>query len=125
MVVDTNIFIDHLRAKNKLSTQLVNAYENSEIFISTVTIYELYMGVDSSEKSDYIELITKPFRVYNFDKPTSIVAGKIFRELKKKNKLIEFRDIFIAATCIANKQSLLTKNIKHFERIEELILYKI
>lgn len=34
--------------------------------------------------------------------------------------MIEFRDIFIAATCVVNKASLLTLNKKHFTRIAGL-----
>jgi tRNA(fMet)-specific endonuclease VapC len=36
--------------------------------------------------------------------------------------MIEFRDIFIAATCIVNELPLITLNKKHFKRIEELKL---
>ncbi len=125
MVVDTNIFIDHLRAKDKLTTELFKSYSKSELFISPVTIYELYMGVNSDEKKNYIELIIEPFRIYNFDKSTSLEAANIFIQLKKKNQLIEFRDIFIAATCIVHNQPLLTKNTKHFQRIEGLVLYEL
>lgn len=125
MVVDTNIFIDHLRAKDKLKTALFNTYSNSELFISPVTIYELYMGVNSVEKKKYIELIVEPFQVYNFDKTISIEAANIFLQLKRKNQLIEFRDIFIAATCIINNQPLLTKNTKHIQRIKKLTLHNL
>jgi len=47
-------------------------------------------------------------------------AAKLFQKLKQNNALIEFRDIFIAATAIANNIPLITLNKKHFQRIEGL-----
>lgn len=44
MVADTGIFIEHLRAKDKLSTTLYKISENQDRYISAVTMYELYMG---------------------------------------------------------------------------------
>lgn len=47
MVADTGIFIEHLRAKDKLSTTLYKIADGSEIYISAVTLYELHMVVRS------------------------------------------------------------------------------
>ena len=50
------------------------------------------------------------------------IASSIAKKLKAENKIIEFRDIFIAATAIANNMPLTTLNIKHFNRIDDLEL---
>jgi len=47
MVIDTGIFIEHLRAKDKSNTTLYLLPANSELFISSVALYELYMGAAS------------------------------------------------------------------------------
>ena len=122
MVVDSNIFIEHLRAKHKNKTELLKIYENPYLFTSSITIYELYMGNNSEEKILELEMLLSPFIILNFNKLIAIEAAKIYNLLKKKNQLIEFRDIFIAATCIVNNQPLLTRNTKHFSRIEDLKL---
>lgn len=44
IVIDTNIFIDFLRAKNKTTTALYKIADNLNICISSVTLYELLMG---------------------------------------------------------------------------------
>ena len=49
-------------------------------------------------------------------------ASEIFHALKQQNKLIEFRDIFIAAAAIVYQMPLKTLNIKHFQRVEGLTL---
>jgi len=43
---------------------------------------------------------------------------KFTLHLRQQNKMIEFRDIFIAATCLVNDLPVKTLNLKHFERID-------
>ena len=58
-----------------------------------------------------------------FDVNQSIIAAETFRELKRRNTLIEFRDILIASAAISERIPLATLNTKHFERIKALNLY--
>ncbi len=59
MVIDTGIFIEHLRAKDKFKTSLYLIPENTELFISSVSLYELYMGATTKEKEKDILLLTE------------------------------------------------------------------
>jgi len=47
-----------------------------------------------------------------------MIAAEVYHDLRKRNKMIEFRDLFIAATAIAHDLPVLTLNKKHFERIK-------
>ncbi|KAA8486841.1 tRNA(fMet)-specific endonuclease VapC [Arcticibacter tournemirensis] len=120
MVADTGIFIEHLRAKDKLSTTLYKISENTSIFISAVTVYELYMGATTKEKEQDVSVITENFIVLPFTDAVAQKAAEIYHKLRLSNQMIEFRDIFIAATCIVNELPLVTLNKKHFKRIEGL-----
>lgn len=120
MVIDTGIFIEHLRAKNKTETTLYRLADSSDLFISAISIYELYMGATNSDKIKDIEMITDGLIVLPFDDRVAISSAEIFLELKRKNQLIEFRDIFIAATCISNELPIATLNKKHFKRVDGL-----
>ncbi|RYE10932.1 MAG: type II toxin-antitoxin system VapC family toxin [Sphingobacteriaceae bacterium] len=122
MVVDTSIVIQHIRAKNKFSTTLYNLTEQEIIFISTVSMYELYIGAHSKDKQNDVRLSTKKLIVLPFTHSISVQAAEIFLQLKAKNQLIEFRDIFIAATCISHNLPIATLNKKHFERVEGLAI---
>ena len=44
MVIDTSIFIEFLRAKDKTKTALFLIPDDEQIFISSITLYELLMG---------------------------------------------------------------------------------
>lgn len=120
MVIDTGIFIEHLRAKDKTQTTLYKLAEKENLCISAVSLYELYMGATSSEKIKDVEQLTGGLNILPFDEHVAAAAAKIFLQLKRNNQLIEFRDIFIAATCIANELPIATLNKKHFKRVDDL-----
>jgi len=120
VVIDTNIFIEHLRAKNKLSTKLSQLPPNTELFISAVSLYELYTGATTSEKENDVRVITEDLSILPFNDLIAVEAAKIYHELKASNKLIEFRDIFIAATYVIHKLPPVTVNRQHFTRIKGL-----
>ncbi len=121
MVIDSNIFIDHLRAKNKLTTRFYRLLKGEQkLFVSTVSVYEIYCGAATQDKKKNVQLLIKGIAILPFEYDASIKAAEIFHQLKAKNQLIEFRDIFIAATCMMHNLPILTLNKKHFERIEGL-----
>ncbi|MCF2491295.1 hypothetical protein L0659_24190 [Dyadobacter sp. CY347] len=49
-------------------------------------------------------------------------AAEIYHNLRRRNSLIEFRDIFIAATALTFQLPIKTLNQGHFQRIENLEL---
>jgi len=120
MVVDTGIFIEYLRAKDKSKTILQNLSEKVELYISSVTLYELYMGATSPQKWVDVKTLTEDIPVLPFTKTISEKAAIIYQELRKEGKIIEFRDIFIGATAMVHDLPVLTRNKKHFIRIKGL-----
>lgn len=123
MVVDTSIFIEFLRKKDKTNTILYSISEVFPLAISSITLYELLMGATDNKKSYDIQLLTEDLLILHFDEHVAKKSAEIYHQLRKENKMIEFRDIFIAATCIVHEMPLKTLNIKHFERISGLKVY--
>ena len=124
MVIDTGIFIEHIRAKDKSSTTLYKISTNTQLFTSSISLYELYMGANSDEKKEDVKFITNGISVLPFTSDVSVKAAQIYHQLKRTNQLIEFRDIFIAATCLVNDLPIVTLNKKHFNRIEGLKVWQ-
>lgn len=119
VLVDTSILIDFFRKKNRKKSILYKLQGKHEIYISTITEFEFLAGV-KEDKSISINSFFKNLEVIGFDSKTAIIASSIYKDLKSKNQVIEFRDIFIAATAIANRLPLSTLNIEHFKRVENL-----
>lgn len=120
LLIDTSIIIDHFRKKDKRHTLLIQLYQKYMLYISSVTVFELYNGASTTEKLRDIELLLKNVKVVDFTSKIAFEASKIYRQLLSDNKIIEFRDIFIASSAIVNKIPLSTLNLSHFERIKNL-----
>jgi tRNA(fMet)-specific endonuclease VapC len=120
MVIDTCIFIEHLRAKDRTKSILATLPANEPIYLSVVTIFELYSGASTAEKRHDVALVTEDLTVLPFDAAVAAKAGDIYRTLKKQNKLIGVADIMIAATCLTFDQPILTSNKKHFKLVDDL-----
>lgn len=121
ILVDTSLFIEYFRKKNKEKTKLFLLVEREyQITTSAICHFEYMAG---SRHQDFDKLIFEHIEILPFDVNQSIIAAETFRELKRRNTLIEFRDILIASAAISERIPLATLNIKHFERIETLNLY--
>ena len=125
MVGDTNIFIAYLRATKKEKTWLQQLPDDTELFISAATRYELLMGATDDRKKRDVELLTGPLPTLPFSKAVADKAAGIYHSLRSKNRMIEFRDIFIATTALENGLPILTTNRRDFSNVEGLRFYEL
>ena len=116
--LDTDLCIEIIKG-NPLVEDFFEGFGDFEVFVSSVTIFELFLRETNLEE---VKTFVEGFNVLTFDSSCAAKASDIFKGLKKKGKLVDFRDIFIAAGCIANNCKLATLNVKHFENINELSL---
>ena len=125
VLIDTSIVIEYLRSQNRKVSTFVKLFKEKELCISTISIFELYNGATTESKKQDIETLCGEIEIIDFDRNIAKTASIIYRDLRSKNKLIEFRDILISATAMQYELPVATLNIKHFERIENLQFYKI
>jgi tRNA(fMet)-specific endonuclease VapC len=120
--VDTDILIAYNRAKQKNKTKLFElASQGYGFAVTTVTIYEVLRGDDSEEDIFWEDFFDK-VRILDFDFDAALIAGNIYRELKKKGNLIETDDLLIGSIAVRNKIKLATDNKRHLNRIPGLVL---
>lgn len=86
-----------------------------------MTEYEIYTGTTSGQIDFWNNFLQKT-EILSFDKNVARVAVEINKELKRKRKLIDIADLFIAATAVSNNLPFATLNKKHFDRIDNLII---
>ena len=126
--LDTNIVSEILRNNEIVQKNFNKALqENSRVYICSIVYYEIMRGLKAAKKFNFLR---KFIDIHNYlphltlDKDnfeTIDKAVEIYVQLHK-GKQIEDSDIFIAATAIVNDCTLVTANIKHFERVEGLKL---
>ena len=124
--VDTSIFVDCLR-KNVVpsSKRFLESVGEMHIgFTSSITVAELSVGAHLSKQTSAIEKtldILNIVKVVSIDQDVAIEGGKIYSDLVKNGKTIELNDCLIAATSLSMGISkIVTRNISHFERIEQV-----
>lgn len=122
MVADSGVFIDFFRKSDKRNSILYRLPNGIQLFISAVTFYELRFGATDTSKLLTLNRLLEPVSFLPFSKEVALEAAKIQLLLKKQNKMVEIRDLFIAATAITADLPLLTLNSNHFERIPQLKL---
>lgn len=122
VLIDTLIIIDYVRTKHKEKSLLYKFFRDDyEIFISAITTFEIYNGINPNNIK-LIDIIFERIQTISFNNQIAKFSSIIYNELKSENKIIEISDIFIAATAIYKLIPLATLNIKHFNRIRNLIL---
>ena len=120
-LLDTNICVFFLRGKLKLD-EIVRQKGRENCFISEITVLELRYGAENSDNP------TKSHKsVDAFVNGLSIIPiyGSIKRYAKEKVRLKKMGkpmhdefDLLIGVTSIENKLTLVTDNIKDFERLD-------
>ena len=122
ILIDTSIVIEHLRKQNRRKSILYRIVDDYALCTSTIVEFELYSGATDGNKQRDIEEILKWCALLPFTSDVAIVAGSMYRDLRAANRLLEIRDIFIAATALAHSLPLMTLNTGHFDRIDRLHL---
>ena len=126
MILDTTFLIDIIRGKDEKVKQKCIYLDNKFITksISTITLMELCRGAEMNlnskkEKKKVIELI-ESLLIHPFNVKEAKKAAEIESFLIKKGQMIDLEDIMIAATAITRNESVLTRNVEHFNRIPNL-----
>ena len=125
MILDSSFLIDLLRGRNEEAKK--KAEELDRIFvtksISSISIMELWRGAcliqSEKEKKKILSLLNSVI-IYDFDAYAAKVAAEIEADLKIKGKNIDREDIMIAAIAKTKNEPVLTRNVKHFSKIEGL-----
>ena len=75
--------------------------------------------IGKREKQNINEFINS-IATLPLDKKSAIKAGDIELHLIKKGQKVDIEDLMIGAIAIVNNEKLITRNEKHFKRINEL-----
>ena len=125
-LIDTSILIEAERGRLDLVSKISES-EAETYMVSVVTASELLHGLHRAkdtvfydERQVFIERIFEQFPLISIDLAIARKHSKIWAELAMAGKMIGMNDLWIAATCLAQNLSLVTGNVRDFERISGL-----
>ena len=125
---DTDAVSELLRPKPAAAyVRWLRSVPREDQFVSAITIGELYQGAyGSAAKDRHLEnietRIIPAVTILPFDVATAKVFGRIRAELYALGKPLEDADLQIAATALYHGLKLVTGNLRHFQRVPELLL---
>jgi tRNA(fMet)-specific endonuclease VapC len=123
MILDTTFLIDLLKSDKSAVAKAYELDNASDVVMTTaITVFELWQGVhDAPEKEkQHVLALLESFGLESLDMTSAKDAGTIFDTLRRKGKEIDPEDCMIAGIARIRGEPLLTRNVKHFERIDGL-----
>jgi tRNA(fMet)-specific endonuclease VapC len=123
-MLDTDTFSYVLRRDGDARRMLLR-HRPSDVCISAITLAELRYGaaVKSSEKLHLlIDALIRDLAVLPFDQDCAVHYANVANDLRWRGMPIGELDTLIAAHALALDLTLVTNNIKHFERVRGLKL---
>lgn len=125
-LIDTDVIINYLRAKDRLDKGILEDGAGISIITLGELIYGTYKSVSPKRSLEITLGFIKESNLWIVDLDQEVIFsfGQIKAELEKLGQRLEDFDILIATTAITKDLILMTKNIKHFQRIPHLKLAK-
>jgi len=126
-LVDSDWVADYLGDRAD-AVALLSKLTPDGIAMSLLTFGEIYEGIyygRDPERAETIFLeLLKGVEVLPLTRPIMQNFARIRGELRKRGQLISDPDLLIAATARVHDVTLITRNVRHFERIPGLKLYQ-
>ena len=123
-LLDTNACIALLNGKSPELVARVRGHHPDEFYLSSVVRAELCFGARKSRfvsrNLDAIRRLAEPFRSLDFDAECAEEYGVIRAELEALGTPIGPYDLMIAATGRAHSLTVVTRNLREFQRVVAL-----
>jgi len=125
-LIDTSILIESERGRLDLK-KFVAHRGDEDFFISVVTVSELLHGVHRAntagvraKRGASVEGVLQQFSILDIDLNTARSHAQLWAELEVAGMIIGPHDLWLAATCVAHGLTMVTANIREFQRVPGL-----
>ena len=126
-LLDTNVCVATINGRSpSVETRVLKELKSgAELLISSVTAFELWYGVEKSERkvanrqrllsffADYVKILA-------FDEEDARASGRIRAELDAPGRRIGEYDLLIAGQALRHQMTLVTANLREFGRVKNL-----
>lgn len=120
-LADTDVLIDHIRGKNYLDVQVINEGLGMSILSLAELLYGAYKSVNPQKNLGKVdELLKLGIKVENLNPQIIDSYAQLKADLARSGQKLDEFDLLIAATAKVLSLTLITRNLKHFQRIEGL-----
>jgi len=125
-LLDTNICIYLIKKRPVDVLSRFRQHKPRDVATSIITLFELEYGVQKSQNQqstrDTLIRFLKPLNIINLDFSSVAESAAIRAQLENNGTPIGAYDLLIAGIARSRGVTLVTNNMKEFERVEGLLL---
>lgn len=122
IVSDTDCVIDYLRDRAPNGGAIWRARRDRELGLSTVTVFELYFGAPSGRRFDEVTRFLARCSILPVTAEAARQAALDGAALASAGRRLDVPDLLIAGVAKSLGLSLITRNVRHFSRVDGLTL---
>ena len=126
VLIDASILIEAEWGRLDLEPHVAQRQEE-EFFLSVITASELLHGVYRAvqpevrtKRSAFVEAILERFPLPPVDVATARAHAQVWAELAAVGQMIGPHDLWLAATCLSRRLTMVTANVREFTRVPGL-----
>ena len=121
IIADTDVLIDFLRGRGEAGRVAVELVSRS-FGTTAITAFEIRSGARTARQKSAVDTLLEAMTILPFGPEEARIGAEVRQQVESQGQPIGMADYMIAAICIANDGVLLTRNLKHFERVKRLRL---
>ncbi len=123
LILETSFLVDFERENNRgapgPALSFLEAHEDDRLYITFTVAGELAAGLSLADRARWQEFVA-PFHVLAFNHDVAWEYGRTWRYLQANRLLIGANDLWIAATGLAYRMPVVTRNAAHYGRVPDL-----
>ena len=123
ILVDADVWIDFFTGSEPGSSALERLLGERRAALSTVTAFELEAGIVGEKRKRQVEVVLAVVPSHPLTQEGARRAAAEFTRLKRAGQLIGTADLLLAGTALDLSVPVLTRNVRHFRRIEDLVVH--
>ena len=123
LILETTFLVDlereHHRGSPGAAVAFLETHDRAKLYLPFIVPGELAAGASLSDRSRW-EAFLAPFFVLPSTADVAWEYGRAYRYLQENGRLIGGNDLWIAATGLAYRMPVVTRNVEHFRRVPGL-----
>jgi tRNA(fMet)-specific endonuclease VapC len=119
-VVDTDVLIDYLRGQGPGADLLARLGVDGYL-VTAISAFELALGASHRmEPGPVLALLDGP--TLALTPRAGVLGGEALSTLRGQGEGIDIRDALQAGVCLDSERPLITRNVRHFDRVPNLVV---
>jgi predicted nucleic acid-binding protein len=119
ILIDTSVWIEYLRNRSSsLGNKLDEILSRKEVYVPKIVVAELIQGAKSEREVSIIKDFLEAFNIIDQEENTWFKAGELSFDLKKKGKIVNLTDCYIAVIAQEHGCQIFTLD-EHFKNIQK------